>query len=354
MKRRQLLQWGSAAGAWILGGTVVTFDPALATSSDAEGSVPLLDLQDLSKPLPDHWVTPTEAFYIQTFRQTPRLDRDQWRLHIDGLVENPQILNWDTIQAQPAQSLYWTLECIGNPAGGELIGNALWTGTRLQPLLVNAQISPRVEGFMLYGADDYVTSVPRDDLLDPDVWLVYDMNGSPLTPEHGYPLRILIPGKYGQKQPKWITRIEAVVQRQKGHWEKLGWSDEATILTQALPRQIQGPEHIQRVSLKASRPELAPGIIVLAGVALASRKPIQQIEVSADGGQSWHIAEQNQPASPYEWTLWRYAWELNEPGAYQLLARAQTSPDDIQPLQDSSWSWGGRQAALDIKLTIKR
>ncbi|MDX2272023.1 MAG: molybdopterin-dependent oxidoreductase [Cyanobacteriota bacterium] len=358
MRRRHLLQWGAFGGSLWLGGSVMS--QQLSGTEILEGAFPLLDLRDFSQPLPAHWLTETSAFYVQSAFGTPEVDLDTWRLTIDGLVKQSLSFTLAEIQAEPAEDFYWTLQCIGNPAGGELIGNALWRGCRLLPLLERVGIPSTTPAFALHGADGYVTALPTASLLHPDVRLAYRMNGDPLPAQHGAPLRVFIPGKYGQKQPKWLTQITGIPSWQKGHWERLGWSNEANILTQALPRQLQSmadppPSPAlskgQRVSQKVSRLTLPTGRIVLAGVALASGQAISQVLVSADGGTTWQIANQNQPDTPYEWTLWRYAWSLPEVGNYELMARAVTPDGAQQPLNDII-PFDGTNAVLRIRLKL--
>ena len=240
---------------------------------------------------------------------------------------------------------YWTLECIGNQAGGELLGNARWRGTRLLPLLQRAGIKQEATAFAFRAADGYETGVLLEELMHEDVLLAYEMNGAPLTRDHGYPLRILIPGKYGQKQPKWITEIEAIAEPIKGHWERQGWSDRADILTHALARQVQQ----ERVSIRNRKVNGQSGWLAIAGMALASQRAIDRVEVSRDGGTTWQVAEQTHPASTYEWTLWRHRWQF-QPGEYQLLARAIAGADR-QPMDDII-PFDGNQAVLKLDLTI--
>ena len=342
--RRRFLQWGTLASGTVMVGAVLTTDnPAAALTVD--GSWPLLDLSDFSQPLPEHWVTPIADFYVQSAFATPDVNLEEWRLAIFGLVTDPLTLSLADIQAEPAEEVYWTLECIGNQAGGELVGNARWRGIRLLPLLERVGLLPQATAFALRGADGYETGVLREELLHADVFLVYGMNGELLPIDHGYPLRILIPGKYGQKQPKWISEIEAIAQPIKGHWERRGWSDRANILTHALSRQVQQ----ERVSIRNRRLKTPPGQVVIAGMALASQTAIDRVEVSQDGGKTWEVAEQTRPPTPYEWTVWRHRWAFMA-GQYRLMARA-IAGEDIQPLNDVI-PLDGNQAVLTLDLTV--
>ncbi|MEL7083458.1 MAG: molybdopterin-dependent oxidoreductase [Cyanobacteria bacterium J06597_1] len=347
--RRRFLQWGVAAsGMWLVGGAIA---PQQGNALTLDGKWPLLDLSDFTIPLPDHWVTPVADFYVQSALPQPDIEpvdvsSNRWRLSMSGLLDAPLSLSLSDIQRQPTEEVYWTLACIGNQAGGELLGNACWQGTRLLPILEQVGVMPEARAFALRGADGYETGVLRQELLHPDTMLVYAMNGELLPAQHGYPLRILIPGKYGQKQPKWLTEIEALAEPIAGHWERQGWSDRANILTHALSRQVQQ----ERVSIRNRRLTGERGDVAIAGMALASAQSIDRVEVSQDGGMTWKVAEHNHPPTPYEWTLWRHRWQL-EPGDYTLMARAvagnETQPlDDIIPLD-------GNQAVLAINLVIE-
>jgi len=172
-------------------------------------------------------LTPANRFYVTTYGATPRVDRAAWRLRIGGLVENPLELNWSAIKQLPAIDETLTLECISNPPDGDLIGNARWVGPALRPLLERARFKPAAVYAALHAADGYFTGVPIDELLRRENFMPYLMNGAPLPPEHGFPIRLFIPGKYGMKQPKWITRIELVDRKFAGYWEQRGWSNSA-------------------------------------------------------------------------------------------------------------------------------
>ena len=346
--RRQFLRWAAAtSGIWLAG---LAIAPQRSHALTLDGKWPLLDLSDFATPLPDHWITPTKDFYVQSALPQPDIDpadvnSDRWHLSISGLVSSPRSLSLSHIKNQPVEDVYWTLVCIGNQAGGELLGNARWQGTRLLPLLEQVGIVSEARAFALRGADEYETGVLREELLHPDTMLVYGMNGEQLPAKHGYPLRILIPGKYGQKQPKWLMEIEALAEPIAGHWERQGWSDRANVLTHALSRQVQQ----ERVSIRNRHLQVETGEVAIAGMALASSKHVDRIEVSHDGGTTWSVAEQNQPPTPYEWTLWRHRWQL-DPGEYRLMARA-VAGSDIQPLDDVI-PLDGNQAVLAIDVEI--
>jgi DMSO/TMAO reductase YedYZ molybdopterin-dependent catalytic subunit len=172
------------------------------------------------------FVTEQQMFTL-SLGGAPDIDINTWELEISGLVENPYMLKYDEILALPQISVYATLETISNPIGGPSIGNAVWTGVPLKIILEKAGIKDSAIKVVFYCEDGYSTAIKIEEALKDDAILAYKMNGKTLAPEHGYPLRAVIPGKYGMKWAKWINRIELTDKDYKGYWESLGWSDYA-------------------------------------------------------------------------------------------------------------------------------
>lgn len=350
MKRRILIKRLLQTSGGLLGARL------LAGCVEARSLNPMfeLNLLDPAQSLPAHLVTPISEFYVQSYGLPVNLNAQQWRLELTGAVQNPVTLTYADILAAPQQDFYLTMECIGNPAGGDQIGNALWRGTPLLPFLKQARSLPDATLWVLHGADSYETTLPLADLLRPDVCLVHQMNQAPLTPEHGYPVRIIIPGRFGQKQPKWLTKIEATARDKQGYWERQGWSNTAEIPTHGMVRQVQGDRVWDRQNTVeiAQNGDLgwAMGILI-AGIALDKSSPIQTVQVSTNNGQQWQAADQTHPASPHEWTLWRYLWKPTQAGEYTLLARAQTQ-EQRQPLTDDDRKDGSAGVLkIHVKLT---
>ena len=147
-------------------------------------------------------ITPTDKFYVLKYSPTlPRADLSLWGMQVAGLVERTLTLTWNDVKARPQIQAMRTLECISNPAGGGLIGNAAWQGVSLRDLLNEAGLKPSARYATFEGQDEYFATVPLDRALDERSLLVHQMNGEPLPPEHGFPLRALLPGVYGQLQP---------------------------------------------------------------------------------------------------------------------------------------------------------
>src|SRR3990172_5344289 len=170
-------------------------------------------------------ITPTGSLYTQSYGGLPKVEPDDWRLRIHGLVTNERALSPDAGRAFPKVESLRTLECIGNPVGGTLIGNVVWGGLDAGALWQEVGILPAATRAKFLAEDDYETSVELRWITQPGVLMVYELNGEPLPREHGFPLRILMPGLYGQKMPKWIRDIEFIDYDHQGYWESRGWSE---------------------------------------------------------------------------------------------------------------------------------
>lgn len=294
--------------------------------------------------------TPNRDFYITSYGGTPIVDANRWTLKIHGLVRQPMTLTYADVTRMPSIRRILTLECIGNPPDGDAIGNAEWTGLELKPLLDRVGIRPNAVYAAMRAADGYYTGIPVVELMREENWLVYRMNGEPLPREHGFPLRIFIPGKYGMKQPKWLTEIELVNTPFTGYWEARGWSNEAWRKVNSgffYPRPARGIFDILSFDTSAK----ATGPIDLTGWALAGPSGIRRVEVSTDGGITWHIARLLQNRSPYIWTVWRYHFAPQTPGDYVVRIRATDKNGTTQPPRSTDRLAGATSQPL-LSLTV--
>jgi DMSO/TMAO reductase YedYZ molybdopterin-dependent catalytic subunit len=253
-------------------------------------------------------ITQIEDFYEYTYHPQPAPAIPDFQLRIFGQVRNELSLSMDDIVALPVVEEMRTLECISNPVGGTLIGNAVWRGVSMAHLLEMAGVLSRVVELKFECADGYHTSIPIQLAMDPHSFLAYWMNGIPLPPEHGHPLRALWPGRYGQKQPKWITGIELIAQPYLGHWERQGWSNDATIVPNS---RIDRPKKRDVVQLP----------ITISGIAFANQSGVAKVEVSTDDGVNWQEAELIRGPSALAWTEWRHEWMEAEQGSHVIRAR---------------------------------
>lgn len=262
-------------------------------------------------------LTPNQDFYrIDINLLPPRLDAETWRLKVGGLVEEPLELSLADIRALPAHSQVITLECISNTVGGDLIGTSLWKGARLKDVLAEARLLPQAQEVFIKSADGFYESVNNNDLFDERTLLVYEMNGEPLPVEHGFPLRIYIPNRFGMKQPKWISSLEAIDYDGSGFWVDRGWSVRAIPHTTSVIDVIGG----QGTALDP---------IPIGGIAFAGARGISRVELQVDGGQ-WEMAELRSPAlSLLTWIQWRYFWPLTS-GKHTFTVRAYDGNGSLQ------------------------
>lgn len=268
-------------------------------------------------------ITPNDEFYIQSYSRTPEVDVRGWKLKIDGLVEKSHTLTYEEITRMPEVSEYVTLECIGNSIGGDLIGNALWTGIPLRALLEKAGVKAGVKDIVLYGADGYTDSIPLERAMRDYNIMAYKMNNEALPRDHGYPLRLVVPGIYGMKNVKWLERIELVDWDYKGYWERRGWSDEAVI------------DVMSRIDTPKDGEKILDSSYTISGIAFAGTSGIEKVEISTDDGKTWHEVEVKSPLSPYTWILWRYSWNPPAKGKYTIMARALDKDGRAQITEDS-------------------
>jgi DMSO/TMAO reductase YedYZ molybdopterin-dependent catalytic subunit len=305
--------------------------------------------------------TANANFYVTSYSKTPKVDVAKWTLRIHGLVDQPLQFTYGDIKRLPAIKEMLTLECIGNPPAGAAISNAEWTGVMLRPLLERAGVGHKAVYVAMRGADGYSTGVPVDEIMRDENWLVYLMNGVPLPPVHGYPLRLFIPGKYGVKQPKWLTEIEFVDHEFIGNWQAHGESKEAWrrvnsgfFFPQPLPHntvlEMLPFSILDVLSLSEVASVKAP--VDVAGWALAGPAGVKGVEVSTDDGATWCEARLVENKSPYVWTVWKYHFAPKKAGEYILRVRATDGHGVIQPKYNpDSRIWRSGQPRMRLEVT---
>ena len=263
-------------------------------------------------------ITLNDDFYITSYHSTPEVDVKNWSLRIKGLVRNPITLTYDDLLKRPRTAMISTLECIGNPIGGESIGNAKWEGVKLNVLLDEAGVDPKSVDLVLRGADGYEDSFPASRAMRDEVLLVTKMNGMPLPEDHGFPARVIVPGIYGMKNVKWLTELELVDHDFKGYWEKRGWSDDAEV------------QMMSRIDLPGHSETLQGRDYTIKGIAFSGTRGIKQVEVSTDGGTTWHPATLEPALSPFSWVRWSSRWKIPGPAHYKLVVRATDGQGILQ------------------------
>lgn len=258
-------------------------------------------------------ITPVARHYrIDINTQPPALDGEQWRLRVAGLVGEPRELSLRQIRAFEPMHQFVTLSCISNRVAGDLISTTRWTGVSLQRLLPELHLRPEATHLRMRSADGFHEAIPLQLIrADPRVMLCYAWDGLPLPPEHGFPLRVYVPDRYGMKQPKWIESIEAIEEWEAGYWVRRGWDREARVEATAV---------IDAVATDMMMAEMRPGSPVpVGGIAYAGARGISRVEIRADDGD-WEQAELREPLSGTTWVLWRYDWPFR-PGDHTLTVR---------------------------------
>jgi DMSO/TMAO reductase YedYZ molybdopterin-dependent catalytic subunit len=335
VRRNFLLKFGGAVlgitlGAvgvgWLFGREPVETgaDQAIDTSGDdlemAEVATDPADLQDRLQPAPGTRpeITPEGEFYrIDINTRPPVIMEEEWELQVDGLFDSPRNLTLADLMAFPAVTQPLTLSCISNRIGGDLISSAEWTGVRLGLLLDDLGLRPEAQELFVEAEDGFYEGVTKQDMMDPRTLLVYAMNGETLPQRHGFPLRIYIPNRYGMKQPKWITRIEAIEGEGPGYWVDRGWSEEAR------------PHIISIIDNVAVNQPLDDGRIPIGGIAWAGDRGIQQVDVQVDDGP-WQAAQLRlPPLSTLTWVQWRFDWPAAS-GDHTFRVRATDGTGTLQ------------------------
>lgn len=309
-------------------------------------------------------VTPLGAHYLLTHYDIPAVDASTWRLELGGRVRTPISLSLDDLRARTVTTSTVTMECAGNgrarllprpvsqPWLHEAVGTMSWTGTPLAPLLDEAGLSADVVDLVFTGADhgvergteqDYARSLRVEEAMRDDVLLVWGCNGVDLPPQHGFPLRLLVPGWYGMASVKWLHRIEAVSAPFNGYQMKAyslrqERDEDGEPLTRIAPRALVVPPGFP--DFMSRRRVLRPGPCLLEGRAWSGWGEITRVEVTVDGGTSWREAELQPPVDRWAWLRWTLPWEATEPGTYAVSARATDSTGRTQP-SDQQWNRGG-------------
>ena len=309
-------------------------------------------------------VTPAGMHYLLIHFDVPDGGDSSWSLSIDGLVDRPTALSMADVRARPKVTMPITMECAGNgrarltprpisqPWLTEAIGTAEWTGTPLPPLLGDAGVARDAVEIVFTGADrgiqgeieqDYQRSLTIDEAMRDEVLLAYEMNGAPLPPQHGFPLRLVVPGWYGMTSVKWLTGITAVAEPFEGYQQtayrfRQRPEDEGEPVTRMRPRSLMIPPGIP--DFMTRRRFVDAGPVTLVGRAWSGAGPIERVEVSTDGCASWLDADVGEPASAFAWTPWTFDWDSSTPGEHELSPRATDAEGNTQPLEQP-WNLHG-------------
>jgi DMSO/TMAO reductase YedYZ molybdopterin-dependent catalytic subunit len=256
-------------------------------------------------------VTPNHEFYVVTKNLIdPDVDPDAWRLTVAGAVRRPFELSLADLAGLPATDIEATLECISNGVGYGLLSNAVWSGVPMGDLLARAEPRPGASFVGVRAADGYTYGLPLDHAMRPSTMVVHRMNGEPLPRQHGFPVRAIVPGRYGEASVKWLSAIEVTDRPVVGYYESQGWRSDFVQTTS----RIDWPPGGGAVSRSV-------GPVLLRGVAFAGDRGVQAVEVSTDGS-AWDRAEVTRSSGRFAWVLWSLAWTPPRPGSYLVRVRA--------------------------------
>ena len=321
-------------------------------------------------------VMPNAHFYVRNHFQIPDLDPATWRLEVGGLVERPLRLSLRDLRSMRSKTMVVTLECAGNgrsmldpPVPGEkwgvgAVSTAEWTGVPLVEVLDRAGVTSGARDVLFRGADGgrvdggtepirFERSLSLDDARDSEALLAYAMNGEALPIQHGYPLRVVVPGWYSVTSVKWLTDIEAIGSQFRGYFQGekyvYGWDDDGQGATE--------PVTLQRVRALITDPgaqeQVERGDIAIRGVAWSGAAPIARVEVSIGGGP-WQEASLVGSRNRHSWQLWELITRLDQPGATTLRARAKDLAGRTQP-EEPAWNrlGYGNNSVQEVPIAIR-
>ena len=314
-----------------------------------------------------HAVTPIGLHYLLTHFDIPLVDPSTWELQVGGHVHNPIRLSLDELKARPSETLTVTLECAGNgrarlaprplsqPWLSEAVGTSEWTGTRLAPILAEAGLREHSHEVVFTGLDrgiqggveqQYERSLSVAEAVRDEVLLAYAINGQPLPPQHGFPVRLIVPGWYGMAHVKWLRSITVLDHPFEGYQQALAYhyrrsdGDSGTAVTRMLPRALMVPPGLPDFMSRTRFVE--PTIHQVEGRAWSGIAPVTRVEFSDTGGDSWAEVTLGDDVSPYAWRGWTHSWDATKPGEYELCVRTTDAAGNEQPVLQN-WNLEGVQ-----------
>ncbi len=311
-------------------------------------------------------ITPIGMHYLLIHFDIPHVDLATYELPVTGRVRNPLKLTLEDIKARPKVTMPVMMECGGNgrahlsprpvsaPWYDEAVGCAEWTGTSLRPILEESGLLDDAVEILFSGYDrgldqgiehDYERSLTVEDALRDEVFLAYEMNGMPLPPQHGSPLRLIVPDWYGMASVKWVKEIKAIEEPFEGVQQTITYNyrqseeDTGIPVTRKYPHALMVPPGIP--DFLSRKRHVEAGRITMEGRAWSGFGPIERVEFSADGGGTWHGADLGDALGPYGWTSWTCEWDAY-PGEYELCVRATDTTGETQPGDGKeAWNQGG-------------
>jgi DMSO/TMAO reductase YedYZ molybdopterin-dependent catalytic subunit len=343
-RRRVLGLLVLGGGAFAVGGSALarrllrdgTSEAVRADAVVAESADPTFDaiagLSPLVTSRDDHYVVDIDL-------DDPVIDGDGWHLKIGGAVANPREYSVAQLRAMRTVEEPVVMQCISNTVGGSLVGSSRWTGVPLSTLLAAAGPASDARLVIARAADGYTETIPVDGNVTARVLVAFAMDRQTLPDGHGFPARLIFPGRYGMRSVKWLTKLEVTTRDDQGYWEKRGWDQEATMATAS---RIDVPEH-RAVTTSPAR---------LAGVAWAGDRRVSAVEISVDDGATWTSAELEREIGRLAWRRWRSEISL-APGVYALIVRAYDGNAMLQEAERRSPHPHGASGYHRIVVTVR-
>ncbi|GAB4515751.1 MAG: molybdopterin-dependent oxidoreductase [Anaerolineae bacterium] len=325
--------------------TTTDIPTAAGDSFSPTGELPNADavVQPVPGTRPEY--TPVEDHYrIDISSRPPVIEETEWTLNVEGLVAAPIALTLADLRDnyEPVDR-FVTLSCISNRIAGDLISTTRWTGVPLVRLVEDWNLDPAATHLKITGADNFDEFVSLDLIREDErVMLTYAWDGRPLPRANGFPLRIYIPDRYGMKQPKWITTIEAVEEWGQGYWVRRGWSRDAMVRTTSVIDTVAVDHAIERDGQT---------FIPIGGIAYSGAKGISKVEVRVDEGE-WQEAQLRDPLSPTTWVLWRYEWPF-EAGVHSFFVRTYDAAGELQIAEENPVRPDGATGIHDVRQNIR-
>jgi DMSO/TMAO reductase YedYZ molybdopterin-dependent catalytic subunit len=289
-------------------------------------------------------ITPVRDFYVVSKNFVdPSIPATGWHLSVGGMVDKPLSLSFTDLQGLPKTREYVTLECISNNVGGPQISTGDFAGVSLRDLL--AMAGPQAAGtWVAFKARDGYQESLQMSLIQaaPEILVAYELDGAPLPEAHGYPARMLIPGHYGMKGPKWLDSITVVDHESGGYWEQQGWDHNAVVKT------------MSRIDVPGEGDIAKLGPLLLAGVAFAGSRGIAKVEYSTDAGKTWAEAPFQPPLSPLTWVLWQTQWTPAAEGAYTLQVRATDKTGALQSSTKANSYTSGASGYHTVRIAVAK
>jgi DMSO/TMAO reductase YedYZ molybdopterin-dependent catalytic subunit len=327
-----------------LGGSAPT--AAASPLPSAEPAAPLPAGAELSVDGLSPLIVPNDAFYrIDTALIAPSIDPGTWRLHVHGMVDREVTLSYADLAEMPLFEQYVTISCVSNEVGGNLVGNAKWTGVRLRDVLAMAGVQAGATQLVGRSSDGWTAGMPTAWVMDParEPMIALQMNDAPLPRAHGFPARLIVPGLYGYvSATKWLTDLElTTLEAFDGYWIPLGWAKKGPILTQS------------RIDVPTNGASVAAGRVPIAGVAWAPDRGISRVEVSIDGG-AWQVAQLSAAISKATWVQWLVAWDAaaSGKGTHTIEVRATDGTGQVQTSDRTPPAPDGARGHHTIRVSV--